>query len=178
MTGWMFRLWGHLPLTEAAQVRIMRLFNTRFTAGVVAILLDSNGRVVLFRHTYRHRYPWGPPGGFLRQGEPPEEALVREVREESGLRVRVERLFTLRSHPQYASLDVVVVARLLDDLAQARPDRREVDRVEAFAADALPPLRPEHAAWIREILGAQAGDRAGADGKGDTVRPDSGVDGD
>lgn len=157
MMGWLLRIWGRLPLTEGAQVRVMRLINTRFTAGVVAVLLDSTGRVVLFRHTYRHRYPWGLPGGFLRRGEDPERALVREVREESGLEVRVERLLTVRSHPRYASLDVVLVARVMGDLTMARPDAAEVDRVESFGIDALPPLRPEHVAWIRDVVGRSGG---------------------
>jgi ADP-ribose pyrophosphatase YjhB (NUDIX family) len=35
---------------------------------------------------------WELPGGYAESGESPEHALVREVREETGLEVRVERL--------------------------------------------------------------------------------------
>ena len=152
MVGWLLRVWGRLPLTERTQVWVVRQFNTCFTVGVVAVILDPARRVVLFRHTYRHRYPWGLPGGFLVRGEPPGQALVREVREESGLTVTVERLLAIRNHPRYASLDLVFVARLAGTAEAARPDQKEVDRVEAFAPDALPPLRPEHVAWIREAV--------------------------
>lgn len=157
MMGWVFRLWGHLPLTESAQVRIMRLFNTRFTAGVVAVVLTDEGKVVLFHHTYRHRYPWGLPGGFLQQGEPPEAALVREVREESGLSVEVKRLFKIQSHARFASLDIVMAAHLLGVVTAATPDLTEVDVVQAFSVDALPPLRPEQAQWIRAVAGIAGG---------------------
>lgn len=41
---------------------------------------------------------WTVPGGGLDHGEDPVDAVVREVEEETGYRVRVERLLGIRSH--------------------------------------------------------------------------------
>jgi 8-oxo-dGTP diphosphatase len=58
-------------------------------AGVGAVVLDGD-RVLLVR---RGRAPsagkWSLPGGLIELGERIEEAVAREVEEESGLRVRV-----------------------------------------------------------------------------------------
>ncbi|GGM83870.1 NUDIX hydrolase [Thermopolyspora flexuosa] len=60
---------------------------------VGAIVLDDAGRLLLVR---RARPPgaglWSLPGGRVEPGETDAEAVVREVREETGLVVRVGRL--------------------------------------------------------------------------------------
>jgi mutator protein MutT len=60
------------------------------TPGVTAIIRDAEGRVLLQRRAEDGR--WGLPGGAIEPGEAPAQALVREVWEETGLRVRPERL--------------------------------------------------------------------------------------
>ncbi len=54
-----------------------------------AVITDSAGRLLLTRLTDRTSHPgwWTLPGGGVDHGEHPELAMVREVREETGLRV-------------------------------------------------------------------------------------------
>lgn len=55
-------------------------------ATVGALILNSAGRMLLVRtHKWSHR--WGIPGGKIQRGESSEEALRRELREETGLAV-------------------------------------------------------------------------------------------
>jgi ADP-ribose pyrophosphatase YjhB (NUDIX family) len=55
-----------------------------------AVVRDSGGRVLVTRESARSDYPgyWALPGGGVEHGEHPVDAVVREVREESGLEVR------------------------------------------------------------------------------------------
>ena len=51
--------------------------------GVSGILDDEQGHILLVRHRYSPG--WHFPGGGVNRGEPPAEAVVRELREEVGL---------------------------------------------------------------------------------------------
>ena len=57
---------------------------------VGALIRDDSGRMLLFK-TAKWSGMWGIPGGKIEWGEPSEEALRREVREETGLEIdRIE----------------------------------------------------------------------------------------
>jgi 8-oxo-dGTP pyrophosphatase MutT (NUDIX family) len=59
--------------------------------GVAAVVLDGASRILLVRHTYG-RLNWELPGGASEPGESLQETALRELREETGLGGRLERL--------------------------------------------------------------------------------------
>jgi 8-oxo-dGTP pyrophosphatase MutT (NUDIX family) len=60
---------------------------------VRALIVDSSARLLLFRADLKDRPAfWYAPGGGVEAGETDEEALVREVAEETGLAVDVAAL--------------------------------------------------------------------------------------
>ena len=62
----------------------------RISAGAI---VERDGRILMVRHRRPGRYDfWVCPGGGVQGDEPLLHAAVREVREESGLEVRVSRL--------------------------------------------------------------------------------------
>lgn len=54
----------------------------------VAAIVVRDGKILLVKHLKEGRAYWLLPGGGVEYGEPLAEALVREVREETGLEVR------------------------------------------------------------------------------------------
>lgn len=53
----------------------------------VAVFVVCEGKVLLHRH--RKLGMWLPPGGHIESGELPDEAALREVREETGVEVKL-----------------------------------------------------------------------------------------
>jgi 8-oxo-dGTP diphosphatase len=59
--------------------------------GAYGMCRDDQDRVLLTRNSGASEFPglWGLPGGGVEQGEHPDDAVVREFREETGLDVRL-----------------------------------------------------------------------------------------
>lgn len=66
--------------------RVASRLAARHRVGALAVVLDDDGRVLLVRHALRAP-GWALPGGWVRRHEEPADAVVREVREETGLQV-------------------------------------------------------------------------------------------
>lgn len=88
----LLRVWRDVPFPGWMRHLFLRVLNPSFMVGAMALIQDDEGRVLVVEHTYRREVPWGLPGGWLKHAESPEAGLVREVREETGLQVRVEAL--------------------------------------------------------------------------------------
>jgi len=58
----------------------------------VAAIIVQDGQILLARHQKKGKRYWVWPGGGVDYGETVEEALVRELREEAGLKIRVRDL--------------------------------------------------------------------------------------
>ena len=71
--------------------------NTRVKAGVAIIIRDGEGRILLERRSDCGL--WGFPGGKIEPGESIRESAVREVWEETGLEIKITRLFGCYSEP-------------------------------------------------------------------------------
>ncbi len=60
-----------------------KAFSTPVAFGVTALVNDGKGRVLLVRQRYLSG--WHLPGGGVGRGEPPADAIIRELQEEVGL---------------------------------------------------------------------------------------------
>ena len=73
---------------------LMHVTQPKFVVAVVVIIYHGN-RILLLRQSYRPRYPWGLVTGWVKHGENPTQAAMREVWEEIGLRVSTLNCFYL-----------------------------------------------------------------------------------
>ena len=64
----------------------------------VDVIVEIDGKVLLIRRK-NPPYGWALPGGFIEYGESAEEAAVREIREETGIRITGLRQFRCYSDP-------------------------------------------------------------------------------
>jgi len=112
MNSFLLDIWKHLPLGKNLRLKIMRLFQAQFLVGITGIIFNENRQVLLFRHTYRS-LPWSLPGGYLKAGEHPKEALEREIEEESSLIVSVDERLKIRTDREEARLDICYIGLYL-----------------------------------------------------------------
>lgn len=73
------------------------LFQIRVTG-----LLIENGKILLVNQKVSTTRSWSLPGGRLEQGETLEEGIIREMLEETGLNVKVEKLLYICEKPEAA----------------------------------------------------------------------------
>ncbi|MBK9209782.1 MAG: NUDIX hydrolase [Anaerolineales bacterium] len=73
-------------------VLAMRVYRAKFRAAVAAIIFDEQGRILLFKHTYR-KFEWGIPAGGLEYNEQPADAIVREFLKKRAWNCRLKECF-------------------------------------------------------------------------------------
>jgi 8-oxo-dGTP diphosphatase len=116
-------LWKVLPLPRRVRRAYLELTHPRFLVGVMALIRDDQGRVLVLEHTYRRQHPWGLPGGYLQAREEPAEGLARELAEELGLKVEVGELLMAGLYSAH-QLDLLYRVRILSGQPRATPEVR------------------------------------------------------
>lgn len=85
---------------------------------VVAAIIKDHGKYLATQRNYgEFKDGWEFPGGKIEEGERPEEALIREIKEELKVAIRVEDYLITVDH-SYDSFDMTMhcyVCTLLDD---------------------------------------------------------------
>ena len=115
-----------------------------------ACIRDGAGRILLLQRGQGENV-WGFPGGAIELGERADEAVVREVHEETGLQVEPVALIGIYSWPEYAfaypngdqvqPITSFFECRVVGGTLQ--PDMRESLDARYFGpADELPPMHP------------------------------------
>ena len=61
-----------------------------FTLGAFGLIFDDQNRILLAHRTDKDM--WNLPGGGIEHGEAPWEAVIREIKEETGLQAEVIKL--------------------------------------------------------------------------------------
>lgn len=108
-------------------------------APAVQALVERDGRLLLGRRAYEPSAGmWDLPGGFLEEDEHPLTALVRELREETGLDVEPGDFVGVWVEPGYQGRTVLCLtwdARVTGGVERAADD---VAELAWFAPDELP----------------------------------------
>lgn len=105
-----------------------------FTLGAFAIITDSENKILLcLRNDYNI---WNLPGGGVDRGETPWECAIREVKEETGLTVTIEKLIGIYSKPEEDDLVFSYKCQIVDGDIQTTEEAKEI---KYFGIDELPP---------------------------------------
>jgi ADP-ribose pyrophosphatase YjhB (NUDIX family) len=150
MKGILLKVWKVLRLPTNLQLFLMRQVNDQFLVGVTGIFLTENNETLLVKHTYRDKDNWSLPGGYAKGREHPKEALEREIKEESGFVVSVDKRIKIRTDRETARLDIVYAGKFIG--GEFTPSK-EVKEAGLFAFDDLPEIPQDQLFFIARTLG-------------------------
>jgi len=141
------RLFNAFPVRW--QRRFMTAAHDRFLVGVTGLGIDARGRVLLARHRFGAPQ-WRFLGGFLAPRERVEDGLVREIREETGLRIEVGPILEVVTGYKWARVELVFAYRVTGGTETLSG---EVAELAWFAPDALPDVRADQRGMIERHAG-------------------------
>ena len=115
------------------------------TINVVAAIIEQDGKILGTQRGYGDLAGgWEFPGGKIEEGETPEEAIVREIKEELDTAITVDRLIVTVDHDyetfhlhMHCFLVHLVDGKphLLEHSAAAWLDAKSIDAVDWLPAD-------------------------------------------
>lgn len=142
------KLWKFLRLPKNMQLAIMRIMQDEFLVGATGIVFNDKNEVLLFKHTYRQQ-AWSLPGGYMKGKEHPSEGLEREIEEESGLIVSIDKELKVRTDRESSRLDICYVGTFIGGEFKKSA---EVSDYEFFSFDNLPLISKNQLFLIKEAL--------------------------
>ena len=101
---------------------------------VSALIYDDKGNILLVKNRKGDSFYWGLPGGAVEDGETLEQAVVREVIEETGFIVEVTGLSSLRevffNEKGHHALIIPFFAKVIDGEININGPDNEIEEVK------------------------------------------------
>jgi 8-oxo-dGTP diphosphatase len=141
-------IWRKLGFKKSVQLSIMRIFNDEFLIGLTGIFFNDKGEVLLVKHSYRE-IAWGLPGGYLKAKEHPTEGLEREIAEETGFVVSVDKELKVRTDRATGRLDMCYMGKFIG--GEFRKSK-EVTDYGLFSFDKIPVILKDQVIFIDYAL--------------------------
>jgi len=139
--------WKILP--PWLRLRIIRTTQQKFTVSAAAVVTNAEGKVLLLNHLLRPYSGWGLPGGFLSAREQAEDAIKRELLEETGIAIENVEMFRVRTVARHIEILFRATAS-----SEGSVQSREITDLGWFDVDDLPEGLPaSQKAIVRSVVG-------------------------
>ena len=125
------------------------------TADCVVITREAEPKVLLIqRGDQPFKGGWAFPGGFMDMNETTEQCAIRELKEETGLRLsdvhQIGAYSKVDRDPRGRTITVAYLAIVDEPIAVTGQD--DAAKAEWFPIDALPPLAFDHEDIMRDAI--------------------------
>ena len=142
----LLQIWRILPMW--IHVFAMRIYRAKFRAAVAALIFDEQGRILLFKHTYR-KFEWGIPAGGLEYNEQPAQAIVREFFEETGMQIKAEKLLLAESSREDRNISLIFLCVIVSGTFK---ESHEISEIKYFDVNDLPKMLFAEKELIRWVV--------------------------
>lgn len=149
MNKLLIKFWKFFSFPKRLQLAIMRFMQDEFLIGLTGVILNDKNEILVVNHKYRDGKAWSLPGGYIKEKEHPREGLAREIEEETGLIVAVDRELQIRTDRETARLDISLLGHFVGGEFKASD---EVSAAKFVKFDDLPLLRQSQLVLIQKVL--------------------------
>lgn len=122
-------------------------------------IIDLEDCIVLIKRLNPpYKDHWAIPGGFIELGERVEDAVIRETKEETGLKVKIDRIFRVYSDPERDprghTITLVYVCKNISPIETSLKARTDAKEVKIFKKSELKDLKLafDHSKIISDYL--------------------------
>ena len=117
------------------------------------IILKDKQILLIKRKNEPFKGKWALPGGFVEYGEKTEDAVMREVSEETGVKTKIRTLAGVYSDPNRDPrghiITIIYVLDIVDENVKAGDDASDV---KFFDVHQLPALATDHNKIINDVI--------------------------
>ncbi|MGM7700188.1 NUDIX hydrolase [Pseudalkalibacillus sp. Hm43] len=114
-----------------------------------AIIMKDRKILMVKQHVKRGAIVWNFPGGGVEQDETPEEACIREVKEETGYDIRITSLFS-KFKGKFTYLAEVIGGEM--HLDQTNPDNEDLLDLRWISLDDLEKFDTYTLPFVKKLL--------------------------
>jgi len=120
---------------------------------VDGVVIKDKKILLIKRKKQPFKGKWALPGGFVEYGEKTEDAVVREVLEETGLKTKISHLVGVYSDPDRDPRGhIITVVYLLNICNGNLKSGGDVSDAKFFYLNHLPELSFDHKDIIKDVL--------------------------
>ena len=125
------------------------------TADCVVITRESEPKVLLIQRSFDpYKGCWAFPGGFMNMDETTEQCAIRELEEETGLRIsdvhQIGAYSKVDRDPRGRTITVAYLAVIDEPIAVTGQD--DAAKAEWWPLSDLPPLASDHDEIVRDAI--------------------------
>ena len=122
---------------------------------VDAAIIYNSKILLIERGKYPYIGKWALPGGFMDMGETPEQAAIRELKEETGIIIKSIQQFktygTIDRDPRHRTISTVFY-HILEDEIQGVEAGDDASDAQWFLINNLPEMAFDHKLIIEELI--------------------------
>jgi len=120
---------------------------------VDGVIIKDNQILLIKRKNDPYKDKWAIPGGFVEYGEKTEDAVLREIKEETGLEAKISGLVGVYSDPKRdPRKHVVSITYLLKDISGTANGGDDAKEAKWWDVNGLPELAFDHHYIINDAL--------------------------